>query len=148
MNSHFWGGHSSAQCPVPNCDSWCLGKDRRSTQCFYYRMLFQPPVIVISVFRGRRGSFGFNCPQETFFQGIYFFPTLTLWLSSDYNTETNLTAYYQEHHPQWRSWNDFFLAQVSSPLSVASSFQILLFEGKVEKSGWTPQESKRNAKEL
>jgi len=29
-------------------------------------------IIVTAVFRGRRGFFGFNCPQETFFQGIYF----------------------------------------------------------------------------
>lgn len=110
-------------------------KDKTSTQCFYCRMLFQPPIIATSVFRGRGGSFGFNCPQKTFFQGIYFFPTLTPGFLSDRYSKTNLTAYYQEHRTQWRPWNDFLLAQLSSQLTAASSFQILLFKGKAEKSG-------------
>lgn len=122
-------------------------KDGPSTQRFYCRTIFRFPVIAISVFGVRRGSLGFNSPQETFFKGISFFPTSPPpppQLLSDYYSKTNLTTYYQKHHNHWRSRKDFFLSQVSSQLTSAFSFQILLLKEKLEKSGYPTKEQKKS----
>lgn len=91
----FWGGHGSAHALYP-----AVTMPRKDLVTGQART-------VISVSRGRKCSFGFNCLQKTFFQGIYFFPALPL-VFSDYYSQTSLRVYSQEHHTQWRSQNDFF----------------------------------------
>lgn len=101
--------------------------------CFYCRTLFQLPIIAVSAFGVRRGSLGFNGPQESFSKGISFSPLHAhTQLLSDYYTKTNLTAYSQKRHTHWRSRKDFLLSQVNSQLTAASSFQILLLKEKLE----------------
>lgn len=62
----FWGGHGSAHALYP-----AVTMPRKDLVTGQART-------VISVSRGRKCSFGFNCLQKTFFQGIYFFPALPL----------------------------------------------------------------------
>lgn len=93
----FWGGHGSAHALYP-----AVTMPRKDLVTGQART-------VISVSRGRKCSFGFNCLQKTFFQGIYFFPALLFpCFFSDYYSQTSLRVYSQEHHTQWRSQNDFF----------------------------------------
>lgn len=98
MWTHFGGGHGSAHALYP-----AVTMSRK-------HLVRGQARIVISVFRGRGGSFGFNHLKKMFLQGFFFSPLYPwgFFLIFFFLNQSNLRGYSQEHHTQWRSWNNFF----------------------------------------
>lgn len=100
----FWGGHGSAHALYP-----AVTMPRKDLVTGQART-------VISVSRGRKCSFGFNCLQKTFFQEIYFFPALPLfffWLLQPDQSQGVFPG--ASHSVEVTEW--LFLAQVRSQLT-------------------------------